>query len=154
MTHEPPGLRFLRRRAGLWLPVVLGVLAFVVVDALMSWRGTKERRPSPALDQTVDVHVMSAVAVQVAVHDAIETAASPVRVGVCRSLADRRVTIAAPGELPLARLLDEIARQAGSRVVVDARGGSGALAAAIVCPDDRRGDYVVIGLVAPPPPRR
>ena len=140
--------------ADLWprvlVPAGIGVLAFVVVQFVTvrygdrrldrSWRHTQ---PSQQVDVTN-------VALQVAVHALVEAAPSPMAVRVCRSLADRVVTIHATPADTISAIVESLARQAGSDVTLGTEHPHGQALLTIVCPDGRSGDYLTIGTAHAP----
>lgn len=140
--------------ADLWprvlVPAGLGVLAFVVVqllivryDASGTDRSWAQTRPSKRVDATD-------VTLQVAVHDLIEAAPPAVAVRVCRSLADRVVTIHAAPTDTISATLESLARQAGSNVTLGLEHPHGPALPTIVCPDRRASDYLTIGTAHAP----
>jgi hypothetical protein len=130
-------------------PVCLGLLAFVVVQLLIAryamWRADRSwtnMQPVRAVDGT-------GVALQIAVHDLVEALPRPFAVRVCRSLANRPVTIHAGPTDRLSAILGNLARQLDTDVTLGIEAPQDAALPSIVCPGGRAGDYVTIGTAVP-----
>ena len=127
------------------LPVLLGVVAFIVVEYLDgSWRSHRTTL-EPMLNQPVDALTARHVPLQVAVHDLAESASADTAIRICRSLADRLVRLDVVHPQPLHAVLESLAAQVGSTLTVaNTRQRGDRVLPTMLCPDGS-GDYLVIG---------
>jgi hypothetical protein len=127
------------------LPIILGVFAFIVVEYLNGSRRGDRTDLDPLLNQPIDALTVRNVPLQVAVHDLIESAAAGTAIRVCRSLADRPVSLAVAHPQPLHAVLESLAAQVGvTPALANTRQPGDRVLPTIPCPDGS-GDYLVIG---------
>jgi hypothetical protein len=84
------------------------------------------------------------VELQVALHDLVERAHEGLAIRVCRSVASRPVRLDVASGESLEGALEGLARQAGTRLVVEGRGLGEAPLPTFSCPSGV-GDWLVIG---------
>jgi hypothetical protein len=126
------------------LPLLLAIAAFVVVTYVTErWRPERSS-DSPSLDQPVRDVAFHGVPLQVAVHNLVEHASSGTAIRVCRSLTSQRVNVTVAEPQSLRAVLETLAAQAGSRLVVAVVRSDRRPLPTIPCPSEP-GGYVVIG---------
>jgi hypothetical protein len=100
------------------------------------------------LDQLVPPFRARGRALQVVIHDVVESAPRGGAVRVCRALADTPIQLRTETPLPLREILERLAREVESDMIEAARAASGAALPTLRCPSGA-GDHLVIG--EPPP---
>ena len=137
MTDE--GSRRRWRRA---IGIAIGVLLLAVALVL---HGGRELRDLPEIDleQRIDHLLLERVQLQVAIHDVVEAAPTDIVVRVCRTVAERPVTLKVTEPRTVREVLESLARQVDARFIVQAGGPKGSVLPTIACTD--AADYLVIG---------
>lgn len=131
------------------LPVILSIFAFILVEYLNGSRRREPTAPDPMLNQLVQAVTVRDVPLQVAIHDLIESAPAGTAIRVCRSLADRPVSLQVAGPQPLHAVLERLAAQLGTTpALASTRRRGDRVLPTLPCPDGS-GDYLVIGSQAP-----
>jgi hypothetical protein len=136
--------RISRRVVRTALPIVTGVLAFTIVGYLSGRRRERGPAADALLNQPIDNLAVRNVPLQVAIHDLIESAPGEAAVRVCRSLADRPVSVEMAHTEPLHAVIERLAAQVGVAPVPTIGQQGHRVLLTIPCPDGP-GDYLVIG---------
>jgi hypothetical protein len=132
------------------IPVALGVGTFLGVTLLRSWIARDHGDAWRTLGRPIGGFAEHDVPLQVAVHDLVERVGTPATVNVCRTVANRAVTLSGDKAQTLETALEALANQVGTSVILGERRVEGSELPTILCPGGQPSDYVTIGFAQPP----
>jgi hypothetical protein len=134
-------------RAGYLIPAALGVAAFLGLTLVRSWTAPDDGALRRTLERPIGGVSEHEVPLQVLVHDLVERVGPPAAVNICRTVANRAVTLSGDTVPTLGQALEVLANQVGASAVIATGRGNRPGLPTIPCPAGRSGDYMTIGFV-------